>query len=95
MVAKQTFDREKVAHIVMEAIDLGLPIIVTVADPHFAVRATVHRGSKQEHSWLACESCYLPWPCPSAFPYGTHLKNLRGLLPDEPGRPRKRAPRAQ
>jgi hypothetical protein len=116
MPAIRTFDREKVSAIIMESIDLGLPLIPTVvsvmnvtinqarhmvravredghlgATPHHPARATIHRGSGAQRSWLVCEVCMIPWPCELAFPYGTHLKNLRGLEADEPG-PR-RAPR--
>lgn len=85
------FDRHQVAAIVMEALQLGLPLISTLAivldtteekasralrgaregkhlgvGKHYPARAVIHRNSSKEHTYLACEHCLNPWPCPTA-----------------------------
>jgi hypothetical protein len=111
MPKKPTWDREQVSAIIMESIDLGLPLITTMiavldvtpnqarymaravrvdghlgAAPHHPARATIHRGTGAQRSWLVCQECTTSWPCAEAFPNGTHHKhlNLRGPEPDEP-----------
>jgi hypothetical protein len=118
MPARRTFDREHVASIVMEAIDLGLPLIQTVmevlgasenqarhmvrmarldgllgAGVHKPARAMIHRGSEHEKTWIVCENCTTSWPCPQAFPYGTH-DTIASPEPDEPPARSRRRRRA-
>lgn len=96
MPATRTFDREQVSAIILESIDLGLPLITTImavmnvtnnqarhmvrvvrqaghlgTAPHVPARAMIHRGAGTERSWIVCEHCITPWPCPDAFPFRT------------------------
>jgi hypothetical protein len=54
--------------------------------PHFAARATIHRGSAgKERNWLVCEHCIHPWPCKAALP------TLMGRKHEQPARKARRS----
>lgn len=56
--------------------------------PHHPARATIHRGSRTEHTWTVCQDCKITWPCPHAYPDRTE----EGPEPDERARGRHRRP---